>query len=216
MFSFSRLTPRLNGMAIGSFGTTSVKAIQPTTTSLFGSHSCLLQSQRDNEQPQEKQQDQKDAKKVEASIPGKANELLEAVLYGSKKIKEEDAQTHSKVLARGKYVHELSKHKVRPDKVEEYIDLVTTHYPRIANEPLNDLHLCGSWEIVVGELDTFVHIWEYKGYPGHQHTMERLNQDPEHAEFMKKLRPLLVSRENNMMLEFSFWKTSPANHQWYL
>jgi hypothetical protein len=23
-----------------------------------------------------------------------------------------------------------------------------------------------------------VHIWEYKGYPGHKETMERLEQDP--------------------------------------
>jgi hypothetical protein len=38
---------------------------------------------------------------------GRANEIIEAVLYGSKKIKEIERQTHSKVLARGKYVHEL-------------------------------------------------------------------------------------------------------------
>lgn len=45
---------------------------------------------------------------------GRANEIIEAVLYGSKKIKEEERQTHSKVLARGKYVHELqSKYKWR-------------------------------------------------------------------------------------------------------
>jgi len=37
----------------------------------------------------------------------KAGGILESVLYGSKKSKEEDKATHSKVLARGKYVHEL-------------------------------------------------------------------------------------------------------------
>lgn len=81
---------------------------------------------------------------------GRANEIIEAVLYGSKKIKEEERQTHSKVLARGKYVHELQSkleyekgrgvnsivnlisrlfpikivHKVKPDKVDEYVELV--------------------------------------------------------------------------------------------
>lgn len=72
-----------------------------------------------------------------------------------------------------------------------------------------------------------VHIWEYKGYPGHESTMERLSKDPVslfnqvkkkkilivihkvYAQFLKDLRPLLISRENNMMLEFSFWKTAP-------
>lgn len=33
--------------------------------------------------------------------------ILESVLYGSKESKEDDKATHSKVLARGKYVHEL-------------------------------------------------------------------------------------------------------------
>lgn len=45
--------------------------------------------------------------KEEESKQGKANEILEAMLYGSKKTREEENQTHSKVLARGKYVHEL-------------------------------------------------------------------------------------------------------------
>ncbi|KAI9029842.1 hypothetical protein CLU79DRAFT_732833 [Phycomyces nitens] len=145
----------------------------------------------------------------EPTEKGRTNELIEAVLYGSKKVKEEERQTHSKMLARGKYVHELQKHKVKPDKVDAYIELMTKHLPYIANDPLNDVHLCGSWMIDIGEQDTFVHVWEYKGYPGHRHTMERLAKDPNHIEFLKDLSPLLHSRENNMMLEFSFWKTSP-------
>ncbi|GAA5810050.1 hypothetical protein MFLAVUS_003468 [Mucor flavus] len=140
---------------------------------------------------------------------GRANEIIEAVLYGSKKIKEEERQTHSKVLARGKYVHELQIHKVKPDKVDEYIELTSKHLPKIANDPINDVHLCGSWSIDIGEQDTFVHIWEYKGYPGHKQTMEKLSQDADYIQFMKDLKPLLVSRENGMMLEFSFWQTSP-------
>lgn len=72
---------------------------------------------------------------------GRANEIIEAVLYGSKKTREEENQTHSKVLARGKYVHELqgklllaylvtcislvpTVHNVKPDKVNEYTELV--------------------------------------------------------------------------------------------
>lgn len=32
---------------------------------------------------------------------------------------------------------------------------MSTHYPRIANDPQNEVHLCGSWEMIVGDLDTF-------------------------------------------------------------
>ncbi|KAF1800902.1 hypothetical protein V8B55DRAFT_1390517 [Mucor lusitanicus] len=141
--------------------------------------------------------------------------FIKSVLYGKELsgagnvLAPELTTTHSKKLARGKYVHEMQTHRVKPDKVEEYIQLMSTHYPRIANDPQNEVHLCGSWEMIVGDLDTFVHIWEYKGYPGHKQTMERLAKDPVYAQFVKDLRPLLISRENNMMLEFSFWKTSP-------
>lgn len=34
-----------------------------------------------------------------------------------------------------------------------------------------------------------------------------MSQD--YNEFMRHLSPLLISRQNNMMLEFSFWMTSP-------
>jgi hypothetical protein len=70
---------------------------------------------------------------------GRANEIIESVLYGSKKVKEEENQTHSKMLARGKYVHEIQSkinvcffyyiliyilaHRVKPEKVDEYIAL---------------------------------------------------------------------------------------------
>ncbi|KAI9270430.1 hypothetical protein BDA99DRAFT_320171 [Phascolomyces articulosus] len=177
-----------------SFSTTPVAALQRTPSVLIPEKP----TNQDNKEVEEKKRQQ-----------NVANEFIEAVLYGSKKIKEEDNQTHSKTLARGKYVHELQKHKVKPDKVEEYINLVSTYLPKFANDPRNDLHLCGSWEVVIGEQDTFVHIWEYKGYPGHRNTLARLAEDPEYNTFMKQLRPLLISRENNVMLEFSFWKTSP-------
>ncbi|KAJ8659182.1 hypothetical protein O0I10_005221 [Lichtheimia ornata] len=191
--STSRLTlPRALGLTTSRrFGTSSAVSFQ---------RSSLILNNEDNK---------KEADKNKWQQQTIANEFIEAVLYGSKKTKEEDNMTHSKTLARGKYVHELQKHKVKPDKVQEYIQLVTTYLPQIANEPLNELHLCGSWEVVIGELDTFVHIWEYKGYPGHHNTQARLAQDPVYQEFLKQLRPLLVSRENNVMLEFSFWQTSP-------
>ncbi|KAG0743254.1 hypothetical protein G6F57_004831 [Rhizopus arrhizus] len=148
-------------------------------------------------------------KEDEPTVPSRANEIIEAVLYGSKKTREEENQTHSKVLARGKYVHELQTHHVKPDKVDEYVELVSKYMPKIANDPANHVHLCGSWSVEIGQQDSFVHIWEYKGYPGHKRTMEHLVQDKDYNEFMRHLSPLLISRQNNMMLEFSFWMTSP-------
>ncbi|CAO3653836.1 unnamed protein product [Mucor fragilis] len=138
-----------------------------------------------------------------------ANEFFENLMYGNKDLREMERETHSKKLARGKYVHELQIHKVKPGKIGEYKALISEHLPRVANDPLNDVHLCGSWSVEIGQQDSFVHIWEYKGYPGHKHTSERLESNPEHIAFMEKLGPLLISRENGIMLEFDFWQTSP-------
>lgn len=61
----------------------------------------------------------------------------------------------SQVLARGKYVHSIVFHEVKPDKVDEYVDLVGSWYPRMAGMPENKVHLVGSWRTEVGDCDTF-------------------------------------------------------------
>ena len=59
------------------------------------------------------------------------------------------------MLARGKYVHSIVFHEVKPDKVDEYVKLVGDFYPKVAQDPENEVHLVGSWRTEVGECDTF-------------------------------------------------------------
>ncbi|OZJ03006.1 hypothetical protein BZG36_04677 [Bifiguratus adelaidae] len=47
------------------------------------------------------------------------------------------------------------------------------------------------------------------GYPGHLETTTRLKNDQQYKDFQRALRPLLLSKENQICLEFSFWATSP-------
>jgi hypothetical protein len=61
----------------------------------------------------------------------------------------------SQVLARGKYVHSIVFHEVKPDKVDEYVELVGKWYPKMAGMPENKVHLVGSWRTEVGDCDTF-------------------------------------------------------------
>lgn len=106
------------------------------------------------------------------SITGKKGSLAEAssktpprksgpisnLIYGTKAGRELDAQieaSFSQVLARGKYVHSILTHEVKPDKVAEYVDLVGKWYPRMASIPENKVHLVGSWRTEVGDCDTF-------------------------------------------------------------
>lgn len=80
------------------------------------------------------------------------------LIYGTKEGRELDAQieaSFSQILARGKYVHSITIHDVKPDKFDAYVDLVGQWYPRIANNPDNRVHLVGSWRTEVGDTNTF-------------------------------------------------------------
>jgi hypothetical protein len=110
--------------------------------------------------------------------------IVKSIIYGSEEGRREEAemeQSYSKVLARGKYVHAIEFHQVKPEMHAEYINLVGNIYPKIAGDEDNACHLVGSWKTEVGDNDTFgksagdkftvlvklmafaVHIWEYQG-----------------------------------------------------
>jgi hypothetical protein len=100
---------------------------------------------------------------VQQTEPQRKTGALSNLIYGTKEGRELDAQieaSFSQVLARGKDVHSIVFHEVKPDKVDEYVDLVGKFYPKMANTPENKVHLVGSWRTEVGDCDTF---GEYSG-----------------------------------------------------
>ncbi|KAI0021326.1 NIPSNAP-domain-containing protein [Xylariomycetidae sp. FL0641] len=137
--------------------------------------------------------------------------LLQRVIYGTKEGREMDAQleaSFSAVLARGKYVHSIVFHEVKPKKVDEYVELVGNWYPKMASMQENKVNLVGSWRTEVGDCDTFVHIWEYQRYQGYHQSLNTISRHPEFAEFDRKLRTLIKSKQTSIMQEFSFWPTT--------
>jgi hypothetical protein len=102
------------------------------------------------------------ARAAEHQPPRKAGPLTN-LIYGTKEGRELDAQieaSFSQVLARGKYVHSIEFHDVKPECVDEYVALVGEWYPRVANSAETKVHLVGSWRTEVGDCDTF---GEYPG-----------------------------------------------------
>ncbi|KAF3069104.1 Protein NipSnap like protein 1 [Daldinia childiae] len=148
---------------------------------------------------------------VSTKEPERPDNLLSRVIYGTKEGRELDAQleaSFSAVLARGKYVHSIVFHEVQPDKVDEYVQLVGQWYPRMASLEDNKVHLVGSWRTEVGDCDTFVHIWEYQRYQGYHQSLNSISRHPDFAEFDKKLKTLIKSKNTSIMQEFSFWPTT--------
>ncbi|KXL43914.1 hypothetical protein M433DRAFT_135398 [Acidomyces richmondensis BFW] len=134
------------------------------------------------------------------------------LIYGTEEGREMDREierSFSQVLARGKYVHSIVFHEVKPDKVDEYVELVGSWYPRMASMPENKVNLVGSWRTEVGDCDTFVHIWEYQRYSGYHASLHSIQSHPDFPEFDRKLKALINSKKTSLMQEFRFWPTSP-------
>jgi hypothetical protein len=83
---------------------------------------------------------------------------LSSLIYGTPEGRAMDKdmeRSFSEVLARGKYVHSIVFHDVKPDRVDDYTELVGNWYPRMAKMPENKVNLVGSWRTEVGDCETF-------------------------------------------------------------
>ncbi|KAL8719243.1 MAG: hypothetical protein Q9225_003728 [Loekoesia sp. 1 TL-2023] len=137
---------------------------------------------------------------------------LSSLIYGThegQQMDQEIEKSFSQVLARGKYVHSIVFHSVKPDKVDEYVDLVGSWYPKMAKIEDNHVHLVGSWRTEVGDCDTFVHIWEYQRYHGYHASLHSIASHPDFPAFDRKLKTLITHKQTSLMQEFSFWPTTP-------
>lgn len=110
------------------------------------------------------------ARKQDANDKKKGTGLLSRVIHGTEEGREMDREierSFSQVLARGKYVHSIVFHEVKPDKVEEYVKLVGSWYPKVAKDDENHVNLVGSWRTEVGECDTFgkTGVWMFSCDP---------------------------------------------------
>lgn len=109
----------------------------------------------------------------------------QALLYGSKAAKEEGLvsksnDSHSKLVGRGKYVHEKITHSVIPSKREEYLETAEKYYKTLMQRGIDELggvKLTASWETVVGSVGEFTHVLEYEGFKGFDETSRALRKD---------------------------------------
>jgi hypothetical protein len=99
-----------------------------------------------------------EARQAETDTSTKRSGALSSLIYGTpegRNLDKEMERSFSQVLARGKYVHSIVFHDVKPDKVDDYVELVGNWYPRMANDPEKKVHLVGSWRTEVGDCETF-------------------------------------------------------------
>jgi hypothetical protein len=95
---------------------------------------------------------------IDADESTKRKGLLKSLLHGSESAKQDGMtanKSHSQRVGRGKYIHEIQRHVVRPEKVDEYIALLAEYYPKVAADQSIPCRLIGSWQVHIGDLETF-------------------------------------------------------------
>lgn len=141
---------------------------------------------------------------------------VKSLLHGSpeaKKASESEMLQHSRIVGRGKYVHGFETHRVKPDKTQEYKRAAERYYLGIKDDLKLNVKHTGSWETLVGEQDTFVHILEYENYHGLDESMKMLKTMPEHICAYQAMLPFLTSRSMQLNQEFAFFPSAPPHAQ---
>lgn len=148
--------------------------------------------------------------------PVQARGLISAILHGSQTAKEEgqqDIQQHSRLVARGKYIHAFEGHRVKLDRTEEYKAAAEKYYMGLVEDPELHVKLTGSWETLVGpDMDSFVHILEFENYTGYDRSMD-LIRSSKHMENYKALLPFINSRWSQLCQEFAFFPSAPPHNE---
>ncbi|KAL7751961.1 hypothetical protein RI367_002487 [Sorochytrium milnesiophthora] len=148
--------------------------------------------------------------------------ILSSLLHGSDAVKRLEQDTYSRLLSRGNQVTEIAFHRVRPDRVHDYIDICRSRLLPFLSHHQSVQHV-GSFWTTVGEQDTFVHITTYPSYtdfakhglpnltsfPTRNKTAAQPSATQTHAlrEFVSAATPLLNQRTNQICLSFAFWES---------
>uniref|UniRef100_A0A8C6PTR2 Nipsnap homolog 2 n=1 Tax=Nothobranchius furzeri TaxID=105023 RepID=A0A8C6PTR2_NOTFU len=78
--------------------------------------------------------------------------------------------------------------------------------PSIHADKYYPCELVGTWNTWYGEQDQAVHLWRYRGgYPALTEVMNKLRQNKEFTAYRMERGKMLLSRRNQLLLEFSFW-----------
>ncbi|TNN66401.1 Protein NipSnap 2 [Liparis tanakae] len=117
-----------------------------------------------------------------------------------------DAHSHLLAKKEDNNLYKIQFHNVKPECLDAYNELCADVLPSIHADPEFPCELVGTWNTWYGEQDQAVHLWRYRGgYPALTEVMNKLKQNEKFTEYRKERGKMLLSRRNQLLLEFSFW-----------
>uniref|UniRef100_A0A3B3SR63 Nipsnap homolog 1 (C. elegans) n=1 Tax=Paramormyrops kingsleyae TaxID=1676925 RepID=A0A3B3SR63_9TELE len=115
---------------------------------------------------------------------------------------------HSNLLSKKETsnLYKIQFHNVKPECLEAYNNLSAEVQGHLHHDKDYPCEVIGSWNTWYGEQDQAVHLWRYTGgYPALTECLNKLKQNKAYLEFRKQRSTMLISRRNQLLLEFSFW-----------
>uniref|UniRef100_A0A3Q2Q4Y0 Nipsnap homolog 2 n=1 Tax=Fundulus heteroclitus TaxID=8078 RepID=A0A3Q2Q4Y0_FUNHE len=117
-----------------------------------------------------------------------------------------DAHSHLLAKKEDNNLYKIQFHNVKPECLDAYNELCETVLPSIHADPEYPCELVGTWNTWYGEQDQAVHLWRYRGgYPALTEVMNKLRQNKAFMNYRDERGKMLLSRRNQLLLEFSFW-----------
>lgn len=115
---------------------------------------------------------------------------------------------HSNLLSKKETsnLYKIQFHNVKPEYLEAYNKLSAEVHSELHQDVHYPCEIVGSWNTLYGEQDQAVHLWRYTGgYPALTESLRKLNLSTAYLAFRKERSKMLLSRRNQLLLEFSFW-----------
>nr|XP_033812873.1 protein NipSnap homolog 1 [Geotrypetes seraphini] len=115
---------------------------------------------------------------------------------------------HSTLLAKKETrgLYKIQFHNVKPECLVAYNSLTEKVLPKLHEDPDYPCDLVGNWNTWYGEQDQAVHLWRFSGgYSALTDCMSKLRSNQEYLQFQQERSHMLLSRRNQLLLEFSFW-----------
>ncbi|XP_008425641.1 protein NipSnap homolog 2 [Poecilia reticulata] len=117
-----------------------------------------------------------------------------------------DAHSHLLSKKEDNNLYKIQFHNVKPECLDAYNKLCEEVLPSIHADPEYPCELVGTWNTWYGEQDQAVHLWRYRGgYPALTEVMNKLRQNKGFMNYRDERGKMLLSRRNQLLLEFSFW-----------
>jgi len=91
---------------------------------------------------------------------------------------------------------------LQPGAVPEYLRLYQAEGLEIQRSTLG--RLIGYFHTEIGPQNEIVHLWAYRDHSDRQERRQRLLEDDRWREYVKKIRPMIVSQQNKILIPAAF------------